>query len=395
MDKDKLMDQEPKLVESNNAKIHQSSDNEEINTPSINYMQPVCYYMPPYMPQFQSQYNNQFYMYYRNDGNDQNLPFNNTYFPNDLQFYPNGNSNLNTKHKKLKQPKNTFMNRNMENLNPVNPTNNLPFQHEINPPFQEENQIFNQYLPNYHLNYCYQFFNQYYSAQLASNFNNLNLNHEFIPPNHTIESRPAYYQLQNTIDFKFNGEIEGSKDSRFFVIKSYSAEDVIHGIINNTWCSTENGNKKLNQAFNECSKKKYGSVYLFFSVNGSGFFCGMAEMISEVDFNTNLDFWAQDKWKGKISLKWIFVKDIPNRLLKNIILANNENKPITKSRDTQEVFFDQAIQVVNIFRTYESDSNIIYNFDLSNSLKNSSNGYFNSMTTNSGEKSKRADQKNS
>lgn len=394
MNKDKLVDQDPKPVESiNNSEIHQSSDNDTSNTVPINLMQPLYYYLPPYLPE----YYNQYYMYFRNgsDGNDQNLPFNNTFVPYDSQFYPDINANVNTNHKNFKQQKKTCMDRNMVYLTPSNSTNNLPSasQHDFNQTFQKQNQIYNQYLPNYHLDYYYQIYSQYFNAQLASNFNNLNLNKEFIPCNNIIDNRPAY--SQNEVDFKFNGESEGSKDSRFFVIKSYSAEDVIHGIKNNIWCSTDNGNKKLNQAFNECSKKKYGSVYLFFSINGSGHFCGMAEMTSEVDFNTKLDFWAQDKWRGKISLKWIFVKDIPNRVLKNIILPNNEDKPITKSRDTQEVFFDQAIQVVYIFRTYKANSNIIFDFDLTNRLKNSSNDHANNATTYSGEKSKRPDHKNS
>ena len=44
---------------------------------------------------------------------------------------------------------------------------------------------------------------------------------------------------------------------------------------------------------------KGGSVYLFFSVNGSGHFCGMAEMLSGVDYNSSAGVWAQDKWRGR------------------------------------------------------------------------------------------------
>lgn len=60
-------------------------------------------------------------------------------------------------------------------------------------------------------------------------------------------------------------------------------------------------------------------------------------MVGPVDFNKTLEYWQQDKWSGCFPLKWHIVKDVPNNILKHIILENNENKPVTNSRDTQEV----------------------------------------------------------
>lgn len=72
-------------------------------------------------------------------------------------------------------------------------------------------------------------------------------------------------------------------------------------------------------------------------VNASGQFCGVAEMIGHVDFHKDMDFWQQDKWSGSFPVKWHIVKDVPNSNFRHIILENNENKPVTNSRDTQEV----------------------------------------------------------
>lgn len=63
-------------------------------------------------------------------------------------------------------------------------------------------------------------------------------------------------------------------------------------------------------------------------------------MIGPVDFNKSLEYWQQDKWNGCFPLKWHIVKDVPNNVLRHIILLNNENKPVTNSRDTQEVLLD-------------------------------------------------------
>lgn len=72
-------------------------------------------------------------------------------------------------------------------------------------------------------------------------------------------------------------------------------------------------------------------------MNGSGQFLGVAEMMGQVDFNKNMDFWQLDKWNGFFPVKWHIVKDLPNSLLRHIILENNENRAVTYSRDTQEV----------------------------------------------------------
>lgn len=72
-------------------------------------------------------------------------------------------------------------------------------------------------------------------------------------------------------------------------------------------------------------------------VNTSGQFVGLAEMTGAVDFDVTVDYWQQDKWTGCFPVKWHIVKDIPNTVLRHIILENNDNKPVTNSRDTQEV----------------------------------------------------------
>ena len=148
--------------------------------------------------------------------------------------------------------------------------------------------------------------------------------------------------------------------ARFFVIKSYSEEDIHRSIKYNIWCSTEYGNKRLDAAFQE--REGVGPVYLFFSVNGSGHFCGMAEMTSAVDYQTSPGVWVQDKWKGQFKVRWIYVKDVPNSQLRHIRLENNENKPVTNSRDTQEVLPDKGILVLNVIHHYRHTTSIFDDF---------------------------------
>ncbi|KAJ6713525.1 YTH YT521-B HOMOLOGY DOMAIN-CONTAINING [Salix purpurea] len=117
-------------------------------------------------------------------------------------------------------------------------------------------------------------------------------------------------------------------DAKFFIIKSYSEDDVHKCIKYHVWASTPNGNKKLDAAYQEAEQKSGGCpVFLLFSVNTSGQFVGLAEMTGRVDFDKSVEYWQQDKWTGYFPVKWHFVKDVPNSLLKHITLENNENKP--------------------------------------------------------------------
>ncbi|KAK4762882.1 hypothetical protein SAY86_008650 [Trapa natans] len=153
-------------------------------------------------------------------------------------------------------------------------------------------------------------------------------------------------------------------DAKFFVIKSYSEDDVHKSIKYSVWASTPNGNKKLDAAYRE-AQEKVGDcpVFLFFSVNTSGQFVGVAEMMGPVNFEKNVEYWQQDKWNGCFSVKWHIVKDVPNSLLKHIILENNENKPVTNSRDTQEVKLEQGLNMIKIFKEHVFKTCLLDDFE--------------------------------
>ncbi|KAK8518613.1 hypothetical protein V6N12_011863 [Hibiscus sabdariffa] len=171
-----------------------------------------------------------------------------------------------------------------------------------------------------------------------------------------------YKDKYNLPDFQTEYE-----KAKFFVIKSYSEDDVHKSMKYDVWSSTLNGNKKLDAAFYEADTRESETgtkcpIFLFFSVNGSGQFVGLAEMIGKVDFNKDMDFWQLDKWNGFFPVKWHVIKDIPNKELCHIILENNENKPVTHSRDTQEIGLKQGLEMLNIFKGYSEKSSLLNDF---------------------------------
>jgi hypothetical protein len=60
-------------------------------------------------------------------------------------------------------------------------------------------------------------------------------------------------------------------------------------------------------------------------------------MIGPVDYQNNMDFWCRkNKWIGSFPVKWHIIKNVHNSTFRSILLQNNEDKPVTSSRDTQE-----------------------------------------------------------
>ncbi|KAJ3020029.1 UNVERIFIED_CONTAM: hypothetical protein HDU68_010397 [Siphonaria sp. JEL0065] len=181
-------------------------------------------------------------------------------------------------------------------------------------------------------------------------------------------------------------------NARFFVIKSFREDHIFKSIKHSVWSSTEIGNKRLHQAYNASNppkpvatassnnindssrpprhrqtsapaslssstaltQKQGGPIILFFSVNGSGHFCGAAQMTSPVDWTKKSSVFTKDgKWDGIFTVRWVFVKDVPNSLLRHLKVFANENKPVTNSRDTQELPADVGYEMLKIFGEFE------------------------------------------
>ncbi|KAF9604104.1 hypothetical protein IFM89_002779 [Coptis chinensis] len=99
----------------------------------------------------------------------------------------------------------------------------------------------------------------------------------------------------------------------FFVIKSYSEDDIHKSIKYNVW------------------------------VNASGQFCGVAEMIGQVDFNKNMDFWQQDKWNGVFPIRFPQGMNMLN-VFKNHLLKTSMLDDFTFYESRQKAMQDKRIR---------------------------------------------------
>ncbi|CAH9075584.1 unnamed protein product [Cuscuta epithymum] len=157
------------------------------------------------------------------------------------------------------------------------------------------------------------------------------------------------------------------EQAKFFVIKSFSEDNVHKSIKYKVWSSTPLGNRKLDAAYREAKDlSSTCPVFLFFSVNASGQFCGVAEMEGPIDFEKDAEYWQQDRWSGQFPVKWHFIKDVPNIQFRHILLENNDNKPVTHSRDSQEVKLEQGIEMLKIFKDYDAEASMLDDFTFYN-----------------------------
>ncbi|KAL6897939.1 hypothetical protein ACP4OV_006898 [Aristida adscensionis] len=156
-------------------------------------------------------------------------------------------------------------------------------------------------------------------------------------------------------------------NAKFFVIKSFDEADVHKSIKYGVWSSTSSGNEKLDSTFREAQVIAARSstmcpVFLFFSVNRSTRFCGVAEMIGPVDFQKDMDFWSKDRWIGSFPVRWHIIKNVHNSKFRNIWLQNNENKSVTFSRDTQEIYYTPGTTMLKIFKYAKSCECLLHEF---------------------------------
>ena len=156
-----------------------------------------------------------------------------------------------------------------------------------------------------------------------------------------------------------------NSNSKFFVIKSFSEEDVHKSIKYNVWSSSKDGNLTLSNAFRITEENK-GNVYLFFSCNGSGRYAGIARIKTPCDETKTFGLWTQDgKWPGLFDVEWMFIKDVPFKEFKDIIITmkDGEVKPISNSRDTQEIPYDKAVIMIKRIAEYQNTNTILEHFE--------------------------------
>ena len=189
-----------------------------------------------------------------------------------------------------------------------------------------------------------------------------------------MESRPAPRKGFRFQSCNFNPrELDESRldAAKYFIVKTWNIEDVIVSIEHGLWCSTDQGNRKLNHGYRE-NKGSGAPVYLIFNMppqkdegRDRGRFCGVAEMTGFVDFKAKTTVWTSSKsrWKGRMKLQWRYVKDIPYKMVNHIKLDNNAGKPISFTQDCHDVPAEQGKEFLRIVHNHNHESSVLDDMD--------------------------------
>ncbi|XP_073532332.1 3'-5' RNA helicase YTHDC2-like isoform X2 [Phyllobates terribilis] len=118
---------------------------------------------------------------------------------------------------------------------------------------------------------------------------------------------------------------------RYFIMKSSNRRNLDISQQKGIWSTTPNNECKLNRAFWESS-----TVYLVFSVQGSGHFQGFARMCSEIGQEKSKD-WGSTTFGGVFKVEWLRKDRVPFQLTRHLLNPWNDNKKVQMSRDGQEL----------------------------------------------------------
>lgn len=106
-------------------------------------------------------------------------------------------------------------------------------------------------------------------------------------------------------------------------------------------------------------------------------------MKGEVQNYKIFPFWTQDsKWTGIFEIEWLFIKDVPLREFKDVIITmkDGEVKCVSNSRDTQEIPFTEGKNMIQKFSEYLNTNTILEHFEYYDQRqdlyeKNNTNGF--------------------
>ncbi|KAM5193048.1 3'-5' RNA helicase YTHDC2 [Mantella aurantiaca] len=118
---------------------------------------------------------------------------------------------------------------------------------------------------------------------------------------------------------------------RYFIMKSSNLRNLEISQQKGIWSTTPSNERKLNRAFWESS-----TVYLVFSVQGSGHFQGFARMLSEIGREKSQE-WGSTCLGGVFKVEWIRKENLPFQYAHHLLNPWNDNKKVQISRDGQEL----------------------------------------------------------
>jgi hypothetical protein len=146
---------------------------------------------------------------------------------------------------------------------------------------------------------------------------------------------PSYNEVQKYL-----------QDAKFFIIKSSNSKNIELSVKHKEWATTKNNEGKLNQIFASTR-----NVILIFSVNKKSQFTGFARMESPISKKIGSYWQDQDTIRlgGCFAVRWLRVCSVQFNRISHLRNNLNNNEPIKKSRDCQEIPEDIGKEICAMF----------------------------------------------
>lgn len=168
------------------------------------------------------------------------------------------------------------------------------------------------------------------------------------PPPAVVSGVSKTYDYPTKLNYLF-------RDTRFFVIKSNNAENVILSKAKGVWSTLPQNESNLNQAFREAR-----NVILIFSVKESGRFAGFARLHGESRRDVPAISWVlppgltAKALGGIFKVDWICRKELPFSSTLHLYNPWNDGKPVKIGRDGQEIEPKVAEELCRLFSEDEA-----------------------------------------
>lgn len=155
------------------------------------------------------------------------------------------------------------------------------------------------------------------------------------------EKNNSNSQVQNV---RKSSHENGIRDERvrFFIMKSLTKDNICTSIKMGIWGTSKANSDKLHQMYQKARK-----VVLIFSINESHSFQGYAVMKSDIDKASSVPSWGP-RFKN-FDVEWLKVCQLPFGETDDIRNPLNEDYPIKKSRDGQELAYKPAMKLMDKF----------------------------------------------
>jgi len=154
----------------------------------------------------------------------------------------------------------------------------------------------------------------------------------------------------------------------FYVIDCLSVQQVMDSSKHGMWSSDWETNRRLDEVYKAATEKGI-VVCLIYKHFGSRCFCGVAKMRSRVDFERRSGAWRFDRtvrglknmgWCGEFHVKWMFLKDLPEDRLVELIGGNSN--PIAPLIHGKEIPTFLGFEILRVFNSTRSSSTLMDGF---------------------------------